>query len=323
MTHAELDKKRLEPCMAEVYAKAQCPESQVWPQGYDTWAKHGVWCFQYGDKKPVTLVPMDCYYISENDMRKIVEKWSKGLRGWWYYIPKLNHGEKDYKKHKKELEDFRKFEDGVSNNKSLTYAQRAAKIKKEALAHNFMWRSRDKEYVSFNIYLGASPCNTKEHYDRNVILYNNIKQLFTEKKAVNYYIDYVHTDSFFYTDNDGKILLAEVSTTSYWYDNDNKLHSKDTKGYPVCNLYDVDTREYVSNLWNYKEHVRLMTAETFELTYQKLLPVLKDHFKTTSQDDLLKHVEESKWSEEDIKYCLALYLMHVSYMEAQTKNTDK
>lgn len=320
MRRDELNKKRLEPCMAEIYAKSSCPESEVWPQSYDTWNKHGVWGFQHSDKKPVTLVPMELYYLSSEDLSKIVEKWSKGLRGWWYYIPKLNHGEKDYNKHKKELEDFRKFEDEVSKDKSLTYAQRAAKIKKEALAHNFMWRSRDKEYIRFNIYLGASPCNSKENYDRSVILYNIIKQLFNDGKVLNQYMDYVHKDSFIYTDNDGKTLLAEVSTTSYWYDN-NKLHSRDTNGYPVCNLYDVDTREYVKDLWNYKEYVRKATAETFEFTYQNLLPVLKDHLKVLGQGDLLKYIEEGRWADETIKYCLSLYLMHLSYIKS--KDMDK
>ena len=319
MTHAELDKKRLEPCMAEAYAKAQCPEPQVWPQGYDTWAKHGVWGFQYGDKKPVTLVPMELYYLSSDDLSKIVDKWCKGLRGWWYYTKKLDFHDKDYKKNVAELDKFRDFEAEVSKDTTLTYAQRAAKIKKEALAHNFMWRSRDKEYVRFNIFLGASPGGSKDAWEKNCYIYSIVKRLLETGVVKNTYIDYVHVRDFAYTDQTGEVFQAVMENISYWYDK-GKLH-KNTIEHETCNLYDGHGN-YVKELWNHQDIRRYMTSVTFRDLSHTLFPEVIKAIKEDGRDDVAKWLEEKGHDENDYQFCISLWLMHKSWMDAHKENNQ-
>ena len=90
MNRNDLDKKRLGPCVAEIYTMAKGPTTECYPQSFETWRDRGVFAFYNGEgNPPLTVIPMDCYYISETDLKRIVEKWSKGLHGCWYYIPKL------------------------------------------------------------------------------------------------------------------------------------------------------------------------------------------------------------------------------------------
>ena len=323
MRHSDLDKKRLEPCMAEVYNKATSMEKRVWPQSYDTWSKHGIWGYQskskFDNNKPVTIVPMECYHLSQEDFKEIVGKWCKGLRGWWYYIPKLNYGEPDYNEHVKELEDFRKFEAEVSKDKSLTYAQRAAKIKKEALAHNFMWRSSDKEYINYNIYLGPSPSASKEAFDINSLIYEAICEL-ASTGFESHYIDYTKLDKFQYKDpKTGNVLTAKIENTTYWYE-DGKLRSRKLHNCSICNLYN-DKWEYVDNLWNYMNILRTWTANLFEDDIDRSAPLVTEIFKRNHPDVYDKLNENNRidryigdsWN---YRQCWALYLMHISYIKS-------
>lgn len=314
MRRDELDKKRLEPCMADVFANSKTPATKVWPQSYDTWHNHGIWGNYRGDNKPLIVVPSDVYFLSADDLKKIIDKWCKGLRGFWYYIPKLTYGKPGYKKQVKELEDFRKFEDEVSKDKSLTYAQRAAKIKKEALVHNFMWRSTDKEYVKNNIYLSVSPTNNVEHYTRNCHIYNAIERAFAAGDIQNLYIDYVHSDSFVYTYKDGRTLFAEVSDVAHWFDKDGKEHTRKLNGGITCNLFDDDDK-FVDDLWNFEQIRREMSAETFDIMVNKYTPVIIEYLDTMGYIDDAKYIKDGHWAREDVQQCMALFLMHLSYIK--------
>lgn len=314
MNRHDLDKKRLEPCMADVFASSETPAKEVWSQSYDTWRDHGIWGFYRGDNKPLIVVPSNVYYLSENDLKNIVEKWCKGLHGYWYYIPKLTHGEPGYKKHVKELEDFRKFEAEVSKDKSLTYAQRAAKIKKEALAHNFMWRSADKEYITHNIYLTVSPTSNKEHFTRNCHIYNAIERAFNAGDIHNMYIDYVHSDKFTYTYKDGRTLFAEVSDVSHWFDSEGKEHTRKLNGGLTCNLFD-DDGNFVDDLWDFEHIRREMSAETFGIMVGNVKPVVIQYLEKMGYLEDAKYVSEGRWADEDLQQCMSLFLMHLSYME--------
>lgn len=312
MNREDLDKKRLEPCVADVYANAKGPTTECYPQSFETWRKHGVWAFYRDEReKPVTVVPMDCYYISSEDLKRVVEKWCKGLHGFWYYIPKLTFGEPEYKKRVKELEDFRKFESEVSNDKTLTYAQRAAKIKKEALAHNFMWRSHDKEYINFNVYLGVSPNSNKEWVEKNHVVYNAIEEAANAGKIINLYIDYVHMNEFTCT-RDGKVLHAVVEEKQYYRNND-KLICKETPGREYCNLYD-DNGDYVDYLWNYVDVRRSLSAETMEIMITKYKPVVIETLKSQGRDDIVEWLEQNNFMDKDLKQCFAVWIMKQWYL---------
>ena len=307
MNRYDLDKKRLEPCVADIYAHAKGPSENCFPQSYDAWKHHGVWAFYDDDKnKPVTVVPMDCYYISSDDLKKIVEKWSKGLHGYWYYIPKLDFNEPGYKKKTRELNAFRRFEAEVSKDKTLTYAQRAAKIKKEALAHNFMWRSQDKEYINFNVYLGVSPNSSKDWVEKNHIVYKAIEEAANAGKIMNLYIDYVHTDNFAYTKN-GVTYFAQVEEVNYYHEGD-KLVREEVPGRVLCNLYDDDGK-FVENLWNYEAICRCMAAETMEIMIMKYKPVVIETLKTQGHDDIAEWLAGDRYMDKDLKQCFALWIM--------------
>lgn len=313
MNRHDLDKKRLEPCIAEVYAKASGPTPDCYPQSFETWRKHGVWAFYRDEKeKPVTVIPMDCYHISETDLKKIVEKWSKGLHGFWYYIPKLTFGEPDYKKHVKELEDFREFEAEVSKDKTLTYAQRAAKIKKEALAHNFMWRSSDKEYISFNVYLGVSPNTSLEWVEKNHAVYRAIEEAAKAGKIINLYIDYVHMDSFMYKNGD-KTLHAIMEEKQYWHDTNGKVTCQNTPGRTYCNLYD-DNGEYVDYLWNHEDVRRSLSAQTMDIMIERFKPVVIETLKSQGREDLVEWLEHKSYMDKDLKQCFAVWIMSQWYL---------
>ena len=78
MNRDDLDKKRLGPCVAEIYTMAKGPTTECYPQSFETWRDRGVFAFYNGEgNPPLTVIPMDCYYISETVLKRIVEKWSK------------------------------------------------------------------------------------------------------------------------------------------------------------------------------------------------------------------------------------------------------
>lgn len=317
MNRHDLDKKRLEPCVAEIYAAAKGPTTECYPQSFETWKNHGVWAFYHDERnRPVTVIPMDCYLLSEKDLKKIVEKWSKGLHGFWYYIPKLTFGEPGYKKHVKELEDFRKFESEVSKDKTLTYAQRAAKIKKEALAHNFMWRSHDKEYINFNVYLGVSPNSNEEWVGKNHAVFAAIEEAVAAGKIKNLYVDYVHMNTFAYS-KDGQILHAQIEEKQYYFDRDkNKLHCTDTPGREYCNLYD-DDGNYVDDLWNHVEIRRAMSAQTMSIMVEKYKPVILETLKSQGREDLVEWLSDNRFDDKDLKQCFAVWIMKQWYLADQ------
>lgn len=321
MNRQKLDKKRLEPCVADIYAHAKGPTGNCFPQSYDTWKEHGVWAFYNGDrKKPITIVPLDCYHLDSDDLKKIVEKWCKGLHGYWYYTPKLNYEDPDYRKKVKELEDFRKFEAEVSKDKTLTYAQRAAKIRKEAIAHNFMWRSSDKEYINFNVYLGVSPNSNKEWVEKNHIVYNAIEEASRAGLISNLYVDYVHMDTFTYT-KDGKTYYAQIEEMNYYHDDD-KLVCEKTPGRSYCNLYDSDGG-FVENLWDYENIRRCLSAETMEVMVTKYKPIVIDTLKSQGHSDVAEWLVRHNYTDnKDLKQCFAVWIMSQAYMAHKADNGE-
>ncbi len=307
MNKHDLNEKRLEPCVAEVYATAIGPTKDCFPQSYETWKNHGVWAFYDKDmKKTVTVVPIDCYYIPGEQLKKIVAKWCKGLHGFWYYTPKLTHSDPDYDEHVKELEAFRTFEAEVSNDKTLTHAQRAAKIKKEALKHNFMWRSRDREYINFNVYLGVSPNSNEEWVKKNHAVYNAIEEAAKAGKIENVYIDFVHMNEFTYNKN-GKPLFARVESVDYYHEGD-KLIRKEIPGRVLCNLYG-DDGNFVENLWNYEDIRRRMSAETMEIMITRYKPVVIETLKAQGKNDVAEWLAGDNYMDRDLKQCFAVWIM--------------
>jgi hypothetical protein len=322
MNHKELDKKRLIPCVSELYQKAIGPTHDIYPQGYDTWREHPVWGFRHGGDKPVKYVPMDCYYIAEAEARAIVDKWCKGLHGFWYYMPKLDFHDSNYKARVKELHDFRNFEDVVSKDKTLTYAQRAAKIKKEALAHNFEWRSHDKEYIRHNIWLGVCPNSNKEWVTRNHAIYGIIVDAFNQGLIQNTYRDYTHMSRFEYIGEDNTVLTAVIENKNYYRDrNNNLICSEENREY--CNLYN-DNGEYVDYLWDYINICRNLSAKTFEVMYDQVKPIIESMIMEKAGDPIMdKLIEKIKShrgiDDDDIKQCLAVFIMSRMYIEEQEK----
>lgn len=314
MRHSELDKKRLEPMVAEVYAAASGPTSEVYPQCYDTWKKHPVWGFW--NDKPVTIVPSDCYFLPHEEQKKIEAKWCKGLRGFWYYIPKLDYHDKDYKKKCKELDDFRKFEDEVSKDKSLTYAQRAAKIKKEALAHNFRWRSTDKEYIGYNYWLGISVAEKLDVVNRCWEMYNAIDEAYNRNLIKNLYIDYPHEKQFYYTHPKYGGVYVRVEHIDYEWNSTAKKHIPVEKpDREFANIYN-ENGEWIEKMWNYNNVVRTMAAETLDIMIMKALPHVKAILKEWKRGDTLQYMEMSRSrAERDFKQAMALFIQHLWWLD--------
>lgn len=307
MDRTDLDKKRLLPCMAELYRVAKGPAENLCPQSFEMWEKYAVWGFQSSDQL-VTMVPMDCFYLDKDVMHNIIEKWCKGLHGFWYYIPKLDFEDKDYKKKVKELEDFRDFEAKVSADKTLTYAQRAAKIKKEALAHNFRWRSRDKEYISQNIYLGVGPNSSEEWTNRTRMLYQLISEGFENDSIKNLYIPYDRMDTFVCTDKSGRALHATIEKVRYKNTKtDIWVPQEDSREH--CNLYD-DEGKFVNELWDYNRVRRYMAAQTLKLMTERYKPVIKNKLEELGHQDIVDRMNKQDWwLDSDIAQCFALYIM--------------
>ena len=158
-----LDIKHLYPCFEEVYLKSQRVIEVPFPITWDSMMEKCIYGYEgvHGNELR-KMMPFDMFYLGLDELKEIVDKWCKGLHTYWYYRPKLNPMDPEYDKQIKELKDFREFEEKVSNDKTLSPYQRKRKIEKEALQHNFMKRSRGREYVSNTIMLGPSPtCNYK------------------------------------------------------------------------------------------------------------------------------------------------------------------
>lgn len=312
MNSDKLWETRFKPMLAEVYANSKGPTDAVWPQNLDSWKEHPVWGFYHDEDKPVIIVPTDIYHCDSDKMKSILAKWCKGLRGFWYYIPKLDFEDPEYKNKVKEMEDFRKFEDEVSKDKSLTYTQRAAKIKKEALAHNFRWRSRDKEFIEHNFWLGVSPTSNQDNAMKAIVMYQAIERVYNRGGFKNTYVDYTHMPEFEYTDGFGRICQAKMENIRKWYDKDNKIKEKkiDT---PICNLY-IDGK-FVDSLWNYEDETRRMSAKTFQdmetVSKPLVISMLFDMGHTELANDIEKDVN---WISKEYKQCLALFINHLNYM---------
>lgn len=311
MNKHDLNKKRLEPCVAEIYANAIGPTTECYPQSFDTWSTHGVWAFYLGENTPSTVVPMDCYFIEKDTLKNIVTKWCKGLKGYWYYTLKLNYDDPEYKERKEELESFRKFEEEVSKDKSLTYAQRAAKIKKEALSHNFIWRSRDKEYIDFNIHLGVSPNSNKDWVYKNHEVYKAIEDAASTGKIRNIYVDLVHENEFVYVDEDGKSYRALIEEVGYYHEN-GRLVRMDTPGHKNCNLYDINN-DFVKDLWDYETFLQTKSAESMEIMISTYKPVVIETLESKGHTDIAKWLEKS-YMDKDLKQCFAVWIMKQWYL---------
>ena len=312
MNSDKLCETRFKPMLAEVYANSKGPTDAVWPQNLDSWKEHPVWGFYHDEDKPVIIVPADIYYCDKDKMKSILAKWCKGLHGFWYYTPKLNFEDPEYKNRVKEMENFRKFEDEVSKDKSLTYAQRAAKIKKEALAHNFRWRSRDREFMEQNFWLGFSPISNQDSAMNAIRIYQAIERVYNQGGFENTYVDYTHTSEFEYMDRFGRICQAKMENVRKWFDKDNKINEKkiDT---PTCNMYIGG--KFVDNLWNYEDETRMMSARTFQVIETVSKPLVIDMLSHMGYVDLANDIEkDTNGISKEYKQCLALFINHLDYM---------
>ena len=312
MNSDKLWETRFKPMVAEVYINSNGPTDAVWPQNLDSWKKHPVWGFYHDENKPVIIIPTDIYYCDKDKMRSILAKWCKGLRGFWYYTPKLNFEDPEYKNKVKEMDDFRKFEDEVSKDKSLTYAQRAAKIKKEALAHNFRWRSHDREYLEQNFWLGVSPISNHDIAMSAIRMYQAIERVYNQGGFKNTYVDYTHMSEFEYTDRFGRVCQAKMENVRKWFDKDNEIKERKID-IPVCNLY--RDGKYIDDLWNYKDETRRMSAETFKTMETVSKPLVIDILSHMGYIDLANNIEkDTNLIGHEYKQCLALFINHLDYI---------
>ena len=182
MRNKKFFNQRFVPCFNEIYSKAVCctplnPDIKI---TYDWVLNHAPQYLEHGNRGLRVLFPYECFYLDGDELKKSVNNYTKGLRGTWYYPYKFGSmDEEGWKerdeKHSKILYAFRDFEAEVSKDKSLTAAQRRAKIKKRALQDGFEWRVYDAESLSFSIYLGPSPCSNKETVDTMGHVYEIIK----------------------------------------------------------------------------------------------------------------------------------------------------
>lgn len=299
MNRKELD-KRVENCMAELYQKSEGPGSYVCPQSFEMWGKYGIWVYDMEpeyERKPVTMPPFDLFYLSHEETESIVAKYTKGLHGFWYYTPKLTHGEPGYEEHVKELHDFRDFEAEVRKDKSLTYAQRAAKIKKEALAHNFIRRNRDAEYVSQSIYLGSSPTGSKKQAEKMWKLYGIVELLFDSGKVAVVYKDYVHATEFPYVLPSGTIVTVRKTMDGE---------------YTKYTCYD-DNNNAIDTLWNGVYVVRDMSAQSMELQIHDLKPQVLQKMREFDYDQAEIDEVAGDYMDRMLKQAVALYLMTKKY----------
>lgn len=312
MNSDKLWETRFKPMLAEVYVESKGPTDAVWPQNLDSWKEHPVWGFYHDEDEPVIIIPADIYHCDRDKMKSILANWCRGLHGFWYYMPKLDFKDPEYKNKVKEMEDFRKFEDEVSKDKSLTYAQRAAKIKKEALAHNFRWRSRDKEFIEHNFWLGVSPTSSQDNAMKAIVMYQAIERVYNRGGFKNTYVDYTHMPEFEYRDKFGRICQARMENIRKWLDKDNKIKEKKID-VPVCNLY-IDGI-FVDDLWNYEDETRRMSAKTFQdmetISKPLVISMLLEMGHTELANDIEKDVN---WISKEYKQCLALFINHLDYM---------
>lgn len=313
MNRDKLWETRFKPMLAEVYAKSEGPTKEVWPQDWDNWKNHPVWGFEY-DNKPVIVVPVNIFWMDHDKMKSIVAKWCKGLHGFWYYMPKLDFEDPEYDAKCKELYNFRDFEAKVSQDKSLTYAQRAAKIKKEALAHNFMWRSRDKEFIEQNFWLGVSPTSSKESFENGLTMYNAIENVYNNGGFENTYVDYTHMNQFAYT-KDGVEYTAKIENVMKWFDRNGKYHEEMSPDYEFCNLYNTED-EFIERLWSPIEVTKNMSAKTFEAINDIVKPLVYDELIKQGHTGLAENIKNDiHRMGYDFKQCLALFINHLNYME--------
>ena len=180
-----LDTKRLYPCFEEVYAKSQKVVDVPFPITWENMMEMCVCGFEGIQGNELRrMMPYDMFFLDFEELKQIVEKWCKGLHTYWYYLPKLNPEDPKYQEKIKELEDFRKFEEEVSKDKSLTSQQRRIKIEKEALQHNFRKRSRGREYISNTIMLGPSPTCNFEAFERAQQVYKIVSKMLDDMQEI-------------------------------------------------------------------------------------------------------------------------------------------
>ena len=171
MNKHDLFYKHYVPCFNAIYAEAQCcADIDRSLLNYDTLVERAPKVNERYDHKIRCLIPFECFYLKQERQNHIVEEYTKGLRGSWYYPHKFGAMDRkgwqaDDKKHSKILNDFRKFEDEVSKDKSLTPYKRRAKIRERAIKDGFQWRRWDAEAVSRDIHLGPSPSGREDLWE--------------------------------------------------------------------------------------------------------------------------------------------------------------
>lgn len=180
-----LDTKHLYPCFEEIYLKSQRVIEVPFPITWDSMMEKCIYGYEgvHGNELR-KMMPFDMFYLGLDELYEIVNKWCKGLHTYWYYTPKLNPMSPEYDKQIKELQDFRKFEKEVSNDKTLTPYQRKRKIEKEALQHHFMKRSRGREYVSNTIMLGPSPTCNFEAFEHAQQVYKTVSKMLDDMYVI-------------------------------------------------------------------------------------------------------------------------------------------
>ena len=308
MNRKELENKRFWPCFDEIWSKA----TNVFPLNFPllNYSHLQELCpWTQDNDRLCHMVPIDITYLDKDEMKRIVDKWCKGLHGFWYYTPKLDFNDPGYHTKVKELHDFRDFETKVNADKSLTYAQRAAKIRKEALAHNFRWRSNDREFITTNIYLGCTPTSNKEHHKIGQILFDFLRQYLNTGELPMSYHDYTKDKVFPYVEGD-IIYTASIENIHHL---DGKQEASKS---PICNLYD-EGGDFVCELWDYEQVQRSMSATTFLAMVDNAVKLVDEH-----PDDLPESIREiknlnhgtSQWYHTLIKQTTAaLVMMYIQY----------
>jgi len=268
MRRSDLDKKRIDPCISEIYNNSECVV-----KGFPkiTLEKFIRILPYFHDGKIHKCTPLNCFWMDGDRQLAIVNKWCKGLHHFWYYTPKLNFKDPDYDAKVKELHDFRDFESRVLKDKTLTYAQRKAKIKKEALAHHFIKRSIDAEYVSFNSW-NISPTSNAESFKKATVIYAYLEDAYYSGRLNIEYRDLTNTGPIQFERNN---YLVKVENVEYvWNKNSKEYIATDSKEVH-WNTYDLENHHFVRCIYDPSDLIARIAADSFEEAYNAALKYLE------------------------------------------------
>lgn len=204
MRDEELWKKRVIPCLNEMYTKAETFFGI--PITFEMTNLYAPWGESFNGKKERKSV-YGCFYLSTDDYKKIMEKYTKGFRTYWrfpYQSENFKEGEefeelkKAYETEPENQEIKEEYEWTLEcmrreklweeyctqleaiwkdfNEKKITLKEAHKREAKLSQEYGCQKRSRDKERVEFTI-MDFSPNSNKEYYELVKKYYSMDEQL--------------------------------------------------------------------------------------------------------------------------------------------------